>query len=369
MTKKQKSIFSIFSLLCLILFGFSFISPSAIISLADDGRTIVDSSFAKVNAYNNDGNLISLEKTSAYSGGTAYVIEWKDLKKFNVSYNSSSSVIPPEKHENENDKDSPCIYTLSISVEYLQGYIEDNEFDILGKITLENVLTKKLTGQDSYKDFDKEEYGLTLDLENGLTGTFNNKPTTIKGWGIYRFTVSINGADGISNFYYVKPSIPTTQPKIQYKVVSSSNSLHDSFDFSLSNEDEYKYIDPRCLVWYATGTISDGTKYVLQKKDLDEERFIEYTKFLYESDIERTGQTFHFNDNEIAGRWEVWCEYTPHTSSDNKQTITSDVIVKVDTLTRTNKSLIVWIIVGVCAVALVSTATIAFVRSKKDKVW
>ena len=141
--------------------------------------------------------------------------------------------------------------------------------------------------------------------------------------------------------------------------------MHDSFNFYLENADIYKYIDKSALVWYVKGEGEDGTKYALTSSEVGKGNFTDCTASIYES-IDRTGTTFYFNDNEISGKWQVWCEYQSHGTESPVQ---SNLIIEVETGLTIDGMVVVYIIIGAVILSILIVTIIAVVRKKKEKVW
>ena len=320
-----------------------------------------------VQAYNREDQLISLENPTEYSGGEAYTINWADIKEFSIYYNPDESNPPPIKYEQGKEElPENIVYTMSLSISYLQGYPDEGNFNVNDTITLENVYTITQKGENSYKNLVTNKYRLNIDTgERGIDET-TQQAVTVKEWGIYRFTIDINGAEITSDFFVINPDLLISeQPKINYTIVSSENSMHDSFNFYLENADLYKYIDKSALTWYVKGEGKDGTKYALTSSDVGKGNFTDCTNSIYES-IERNGTTFYFNDNEIAGKWQVWCEYESHGT---ERPIQSNLIIEVETGAIVDGMTIVWILVGAVILSIIVVLTIAIIRKNKEKVW
>lgn len=316
-----------------------------------------------VETYDRDGNEVKLTNTSSYDGGTnnAYRMNWADITRFTVYY-SPDIENPPQKQENAAGE---IVYNLSISIDYLQGYIDTSSFSNNNNvINLDDLFTMTKIGEDSYTSFITNKYNFFVDT--GESGQIAGQVKTIKEWGIYRFRLSINGDELTSDFYVVEPDYSISrQPEVGYKLASSINSMHDAFDFYLNNASDYKYIDKSRLKWYVKGIGKDETTYALVEEDLSKINFSECTNALYPT-YERTGTTFYFNDNEKAGKWDVWCEYQ---SVKDPLPVTSDFVVTVETGTNIDLSLIIILICVAVVVAITIVIIVAAVKSKKEKVW
>ncbi len=370
---RKNILITFFAFLLIILLSVSYIPFS---SFADENETAEQDQNSQteiqrdnliVQAYNRKDSLISLENPIDYSGGKAYTINWTDLKEFSIYYSPDESNPPPIKYE-EGKEELPenIIYTMNISISYLQGYTDEGNFNVSDTITLENVYTITQHGENSYKNLITNKYKLNIDTgERGIDKT-TQEVVTIKEWGIYRFTLDVNGSEVVSDFFVVQPDLLISeQPKINYSIVSSDNSMHDSFNFYLENADIYKYIDKSALVWYVKGEGKDGTKYALTSSEVGKGNFTDCTASIYES-IDRTGTTFYFNDNEISGKWQVWCEYQSHGTESPVQ---SNLIIEVETGLTIDGMVVVYIIIGAVILSILIVTIIAVVRKKKEKVW
>lgn len=364
---KQKIFISILILLIAITVCLNYVPK---FSFAEENNTtsVLSEESLVVEANDRDKQPIDLSQLStiSYSGGIAYPLEWSKLKEFVIYYIPDETTPPPISYEQGKEElPENIIYTLNISIDYLKGYVDDGIFNIGGKtIHLENVRTFTQKGENGYKNFLTNKF--TLNIDSGVSGMFQEQNVTISEWGIYRFTIDINGAKIVSDFYYVKPdTIIDEAPKINYQVVSSENSMHNAFICELTNANKYKYIDESSLVWYVKGEGQDGTKYALTADDLTKDSFIDCNASLYEY-IDRTGTSFYFNDNNIAGKWQIWCEYKSYGSQDIQQ---SDIIIKVETGSSIDGMVLVYILIGLAITSIIVVFTIAIIRTKKDKVW
>ncbi len=325
-------------------------------SLNDDAQELAESTLSgsfDIRVISRENQNIALENSASYSGGTAYRVDWSDAQEIVVSFAADAENPPTTDPENP-------VYTLSVSVNYLQGYISSNNFDVDDRISLENI-----DGAGSSDLTALSSFSYTLNLDEGITGTYAGNEVTISGWGIYQFVIDINGQEAYSNYYAIEPSFSiAAAPEIAYNVVSSDNSMHDSFQFYLENFDDYAYIDEACLVWYVRGEGDDGTTYALCSSDLALANFSECSTSLYDS-YERTGQTFLFNDNEISGKWEVWCEYR----FNNATYSVSSNVETVETGDSFDYFIIIYIVIALAVLALIVVIVTSVVKNKKEKVW
>lgn len=362
----------VFYILFIVLFASIFIFLSFGVSEKDFGKNANANNFSvgddvvstlgggiNVDIYSRDNEKIILENPIDYYDGSAYVQKWSDAEKFVISYIPDEENPPPFRPASDTTPDI-AIYTMNITVEFVPAYLDANDFYVEETVTLQNIETQV---SYDYTTFDSYE----LDIDNGISGLDNGVQKEIKEWGIYKFTIDINDAE-ISSFYYcIEPTMAIVNtPKIEYRTIPSDNSLHDSFEFYLENYEEYRYIDKSRLVWYVMGEGTDGIKYALVDDDLSREDFSECSEGLYSAlDYARTGLTFIFNDNEVSGDWTVWCEYTAHGESE----ASGSNRVAVSTGSAFDYMIVIYIVAGVAAFAILVVVTIAIIRSKKDKVW
>lgn len=310
-----------------------------------------------IRATSRNSENIALENPVSYSGGNAYRVKWSEIQSFSISFKPSVDV--GEENLPATDAENP-IYSLSISVNYLQGYISSNNFDIIDTITIENV-----DSTDSPDLAALSNFTFTFDVDDGVSGDFGGNTVTANGWGIYQFHVRINDREAFSDFYAVEPAYSiAAAPEIDYNVVSSDNSMHDSFEFYLVNFDDYQYIDTASLVWYVKGKSADGTIFALCSADLALDKFSECSAAIYTS-YDRTGQTFFFNDNEHSGEWQVWCEYRYN----NATYSTVSNIETVKTGSSFDYFMIVYIVIGLAVLAAIVVIVTSVIKNKKEKVW
>lgn len=296
--------------------------------------------------------LVGYENEGIYSNGTIYTYKWKNIDKLVISFKHDNSNPPPNNEQNQQ------VYSLSVSLEYLQGYTDS----VFNPTTIENAF-----GPYNNLTLSQLDKNIEFDVNIGITNipSGSTTPVTISGWGIYRFKININGAEKYSDYYFIEPDYEiANKPIIDKTVINSDNSLHDSFNFYITNSEDYKYIDTSTITWYVKGESDDGVLYALTKEDLENPNFINCTKSIYKN-ITRTGASFLFNDNEIAGEWEVWCEYRYHDSD----TIVKSESIKVKTGNDSDASYVIWIVIALSVVSIIVVIVVGIVRSKKEKVW
>lgn len=321
------------------------------------------STFADVNSLGGNFTIsvsnrsaeLSAEETMSYNGGTLKSYKWKNARRIILNYSPDSANLPP------NDSMGQQSYSMYVSLEYLKGYTNSN---FSNHVTKENVFEDEEKSNLSASELNQIFY---FDIDTGVS--IANSQTKAQGWGIYRFKITINGAEKYSDYVFISPEfVVDKQPSINYNVVHSTNSMHDSFEFFITNSNYFNYVDTNYIKWYVTGETTDGKKVVLTKQDLDNERFSDYDTFLYVN-IERTGTTFLFNDNEIEGKWKVWCEFTNREGENHSTILASANTVEVKTSKNVKVTWVIWLVLGASAVAVAGVVGYAIYRSKKEKVW
>ncbi len=358
-TKKINFILIALAMICLLCLGFSFnfnMKAQTSENCFDDENTQQELSVStlagnfNIRAISRDNENIALD-SEPYSGGTAYKVDWSELQSFSISFelDLDAGELPATDPENP-------VYTLSLSVNYLQGYISSGNFAVGDRISLENV-----DGTESPDLATLSEFTYTMDIDEGVS----DDNASASGWGIYQFVIDINGLEAYSDYYAVEPTYSiAAAPEIDYDVVSSDNSMHDSFQFYLVNFDDYEYIDPNCLTWYVKGTTEDGTTYALCTSDLALANFFDCTAALYDT-YDRTGQTFFFNDAEHTGEWQVWCEYRYNNSTYSRPSNTEIV----ETGSSFDYFMVVYIVIALGVLAVIIIIVTSVVKNKKEKVW
>lgn len=359
MSKKIVSKNFILTFFILIILVILALSSFNFISFADETnegtvQNQLGGSFSYV--VKNDNENLNFESFQDYSDGTLYIYKWRNADKIILTYTPDHDNPPPKNSMNEE------VYNITISLDYHQGYQDS----IFNPITFEKIFdspnNKNLTFSQLSKSF-------TFDITNGLIGIPNggNEEITIKGWGIYRFKIDINGQENYTDFIFIQPDSQIDQPlEIDYTTINSENSMHDSFNFFIKSS-AYEFIDVNGITWYVKGESLDGTKYALTQEDIkNNPEFSDCTKYLYENII-RTGSNFIFNDNEISGEWEVWCEYNFHDSNASSKESTNRI--KVETGSKINVNVIIYIIVALACLSVIVVVIICVMKNKKEKVW
>lgn len=352
---KQFSLNKKFLILLLLAVAIILIVPAAFLvgTMSSADTTSLGGTFT-ITAKNNNSVIIDKESSTTYNGGTIDIYKWNKARTLAIAYEHDDDNLPPIIINEYGDE----VYNINVSLQYLKGYLDSN-FE--NHVEIDNVFAEKKNVL--LEDIDQS---FSYNIDEGVR--LASSQTNINGWGIYRFKISINGAEKFSNYIFVEPDYEvTTAPSIKYDVVHSPNSMHDSFEFSISDpNNNYRYVDTNYLVWYVTGESTDGLKYVLTSQDLASERFENYDRYLYEN-ISRTGTKFLFNDNEVAGKWNVWCEFTNR--GESTSVLPSTTIAEVQTSQNVGVAWVAWVVIGGCVAAIGVVTLLAFLRSKKEKVW
>lgn len=356
---KNKILSNIFlSLICVLLivstfvlsFGANFVGADEIDTSNPVANTI------KVEAISRNGETLG--------ENTRYL--WKDLQGFKISFDYSKVNEPNTIPTTADGK-----YSISFSISYYAGYpgtTETTDF-----VTFENV--EVFDNIDNYNDLPS----YTFNVDDILTDIFNvnengkneEKKISTKGWGAYQFKINISkSASSISNIFYVEPDFirEGTILDISYEIASAESSLHNAYNFTVVGADTtFKYVNKDCFVWYVYGKDFSDNAYCLTKSDAEtKDEFIEYGNWIYaDNAFARTGDTFYFDDNGIAGNWNVYCVYEDtynnvEIKSAEKQVTTGELF---------EKPTIIWIIVACCAAALIVLTIVIVVSVKKEKVW
>ena len=366
--KFSSFVFAIFGVLaiCLSLF----LSVPTTVSAANDAAT--SNLPVSVSAVSSNGQPLNmpdaLDTTIDNVRSDLYPFNWSAVNKFKVSFNLKDI---PETLKNEDGK-----YHYSIRIEYVNEYTDAMEeenatFESNAKI---QSITDLVSSTENPSSIQPVEYTISsiknrINEQNSTFDADSDSTETVQkvcyGWGIYRFSIVFNvGTQNMpyySPFYSLEPSALQGDPTIKGDIASSKTGLIDAYNCYLTNEN-IDFIDVNTIKWYVQGVTNDGKKYTLTKEDLDDE----YTNAIHPT-VERTGTTFYFDSAKIAGKWEIYCIYTPHKAAPD-QAIKSNVI-NVSTGNRIPYSTILWWILAAVAVLILIVVIIIVVTKKKEKVW
>ena len=343
------------TVLVLILSAFLLVSPTGIANAQSveeyDFSESANQKFSvKVQATDRDGSVTN-GSSVFYNEMQGWRFDWQRIRYFRVTYSQGTTVPTPDDEGN---------YTYSISVQYLNAYISDNaDFDHA------SVQSKVLVADEVTKDLSTISYDFSVELTDPdtLTGP-NIDHNKWLGWGIYRFVIDISGTgESYSDYYGLEPTVITQAPTIDYEVTPSDNDLTNAYNFFLTGNENINYIDESTIKWYVRGEASDGTLYVLTEEDIG--LWEGYNTAMFDALESRTGKNFHF-DSKTGGKWEVFCELTPHNSTPNPMRSNQ---IEVTTGRNINPTSIVWFLVGGGVVLLGIIIFIIVYTKKKEKVW
>lgn len=345
MTKKYNLnkilLFSIFSLILILAgIGLNYFA----VAFADSANMLPSESIKVLSRENENTPLSPNATTMIPTGDTIYSYKWEESSKINISFT------------NENITNG----NVSLRIELLKGYI-NNELDYSSddRIYIENAPNGKVSGNTFTYNFD---------IDNGVVDSTGVVSTTIKGWGIYRFTIKIanSGQEFASALYNIAPKTDLIKPAFSVTTRGSTSSMHDDYICSITNQGDYKFADTTKLIWHAEGVSVEGKSYCLTYAD-KMATGANFDDYLYTS-VERTGLNFVFNAHKgekyINGNWNIYCEYKPNEFN----SLESD---KISIKNGVNFNLTAFII-SVVSVAVVVTAIFTlcqFAKAKKEKVW
>ena len=352
---------AILGFIALSVFGnFSYVSSAEGFNDYQSSGTLGNSATVKI--YNRKNNLINNLEEVSYQNSVAYKSSWKDSKSFAISYIQDPEHLPKG---NPTSEEGVLEYTLSIEIQYKQVYLNDT-WEGGEKVILTDVIRET---RNSLSEIEKIVFEFDIDSGYYKEGQETNK---IGQWGIYQFTVTVNNLDSTSAYYFIEPEsdFSTEKLEVTYDKIISPNSMHYSYDFSLKDSENYKYMNQNLFKWYVIGKAKDGTYYALLKEDLENPTFSLCTKYLYDSlsDWDRSGLDFYFNDNNIAGEWFVWVEYN-YSSSDGHFISAMSEPEKIITGSDINNMVIVYIIIAIAVVSIATTFGIVLYKKKREKVW
>lgn len=358
--KKVKSFSKVLiALLCTVflIIGLLLTSLPSISSKATSDLSIENT--IKVEAIARENENLSQD----HDGNTAIYL-WRQLQGFRISFDETALAegqTPPLAADGK--------YTMTLHVGYYAGLsssIPEDESDLNDDFILyENVAS---VSADNYTNLPS----ITFNVDNFLTDTFEllsegQVEISTQGWGIYRFTIDINGAQSTSNYFAVDPDHLTNDVSFDIAYEDAyTTSGHNAFNFYVIGADtDFKYVNKDCFVWYVYGQDFADNNYVLTENDATGE-FAGYQGLFQDNAIDRRGETFYFDDNGHAGNWNVYCVYQDDyngvniTSTQEQSVMTGDVI---------KPSTIVWVVVGVSIAVLAIVIVVIVISVRKEKVW
>lgn len=280
------------------------------------------------------GETTSSSNIITSSSGEIYSYNWKDVSKIKITLTDANIT-------NDN---------VSLKIECLKDYASTGlEYDSSDRSYIEEI-----TGSVQNKTFSYE-----YNIDNGESKTIESVSTSIKGWGIYRFSITVGKQTFTSSLYEIKPSTERVYPIFRVKTKSGSET-HKDLVCSIVNTSDFKFADTSKITWYVEGVDNDNKRYCLTPTD----RYSSTTEALYEvGEIERTGLNFTFNP-QIKGKWTIYCVYKPEGTSGYP----SDSIIIDDNQNFNTTTFFICL----SAVAVGSCGIIAlwqFIKTKKEKVW
>lgn len=270
------------------------------------------------------------------SEGKIYSYEWENVSKIRLSLT----------HANITNNN------VSLKIECLKDYATST-LEYVGNSN-RNYIEDITGGTIKNKAFSYE-----YNIDKGETKTFESVSKSIKGWGIYKFCVTVGDQTFTSSLYEIKPSTSSVYPIFTVKTKGNSDLEHNDFICSISNTGAFKYADTSRIKWYVEGVDGDDKHYRLTASEASSN-----TEYLYEDgEIDRTGLNFTFNP-QIKGKWTIYCVYKPYGTNG----IQSDTIIIDDNQNFNITTFYICIsavAVGLCGII----ALWQFIKTKKEKVW
>lgn len=300
---------------------------------------------------------ISAIETGDWSGNRYQGYSWNTIERVNLKMVGQLEVAPNTPY--------------SLNVEYIQRYREqtssfdaENADDVRPpKASVNNIYTGKINALSElpsmtyYFDCHKDD----INIDSPSSKLHKNYGD---GWGIYRFSLVIDRTTFTSEFVVVRPVTPTANPVIKTQAVSSQSGIESAYKFTLN--EEYKYADAYTIKWYVSGESVDGSKYVLTQDDLALDGVTAGTKVIYNGPIERYGNEFYLDLQNLAGKWDVHCEIYDITRTQVQKTSES---VQVTSGNKVKKSVLIWCLIAGGVVLLAIIIFIIVKSVKKEKVW
>ena len=363
----KKLIFIGLTFIILLALCFSFNGNCFSTSAESEATTAVTSSDISIKGTDRKtGEELKNVGSGSFNYGSTYLTyDWRNLSHFTLSYAIA---------------DTTETHNYVFYIEHLQATpTEQGKFEAGSGIAGENIGEKEIKKFENVSDVSSLTFDYYIDADNE-----NSHISKDYGWGIYRFSLKIDGGNAIQSlFYYVQPTNPDSdilgKLKVNYTSELSSTGWRKDFNFYIET-DGYQYVDPNLIRWYVRGTSSDGKRYALVGSDIGTKDFPEskFDSAVYPKDgLFRTGSTFTFNTNEIAADWEVYCcIYDTAPNADNidkltpiKSTNNDEDIIKVSS---GNTSLPLYVIIILACVGIIVLGAIIFIiikSVKKEKVW
>ncbi len=352
-------------LLACLLFAFlpmSLFKNSSADEKNNQSELALSDSIFSIDVIGRNGKLLFNSTTGSFNGEEAQIYKWEEAEKF-VFNIDTSSYTPPIKYDEERNP----YYDVSIIIDYVNGYAEKAIWDAEYRVHFETLddFSTTVRGTDSHLTL-SSKFKPEFNIDKGVSAVVGGETRSAKEWGIYKFTLSINGALNESNFIIIEPTkISFSTPKPNMKVTTSDSALRTAYLFTLENEEEYRYIDKSKLIWYAKGQTQDGKLYSYTSNYIENKEEFKGSIPLYSGNKEQTGLTFKFDDNGKYGKWDIWCEY----QADENATLLPSNHIQIETKMAINYIYIILICVGVALIAIGTTIGIGLHRKKKEKVY
>lgn len=326
----------------------------------------------QVTATNRIGGNYGSVASGTFDDITFKTYDWKNISHFNVGYIEGSTPITPADE-----------YNYSLSVQFLQiRPVEGKHFEA-GSGPEGSTINPKVIfeSEESVNDLSKiPTFAVYVDTNNNQQHEDLNY-----GWGVYRFTLTINNTPIPSEFYFVRPTAPIDlpTPQVEKQITPSTSGLQNDYNFYIKTDtpetQDYKYIDQNLIRWFVEGKSTNGTKYVYKQSDLEIPAFRDngFTKAIYSADgVEenRTGLNFHLNTLDVAGEWNVYCVIYDEAPNGDVNSLEGRLDTKSNPQSvisgrQYKASYIIYIIIA-AAVVLLGVIILIIVKSvKKEKVW
>lgn len=354
---------------------FAFLGGSTITSADSESVSAIlppVSNSVQVTAKYRTGGDYTNVGTGTFDGIAFETFNWKDISHFAVSYTDGSTTIAPAEE-----------YNYSLSVQFLQVRpVDGKHFEAGSGPEGSNINPKVIfSSKETVSSLSEiPTFDVYVDTNNNQQHEDLNY-----GWGVYRFTLTINNTSIPTKFFFVRPSSPTDlpTPQVGKQILPSTSGLQNDYNFFIKTDtpetQEYKYIDQNLIKWFVEGKTSNGTKYVYKQSDLSIPAFQDngFTQALYPLDgteENRTGLSFHLNTLDVAGEWNVYCVIYDEAPNGDVQTLEGRHDTKSNPETvisgrQYKASYIIYIIIA-GAVVLLAIIILIIVKSvKKEKVW
>lgn len=376
-TKILHSIFIIYLLLAVLCSAICFMPNQKIARADTEEKTsipLVENSLfsLKTTAVGRNEEILSpietksILDTNEHDTKVYYCFNWKDISylyfeidssvksQTDITVNSYSLVVSSKKTEDYSSIGYDENETTILSTELVQNNFAKQTFSYyIDKSSEKNEDTNRAYGND---------YGLyKFDLKYTMIENGEEETHTQSVGQVYIAIIPDNIDKVIENL----SEDDLKNLSLLYSV-SSSNRLMNAYNFYLSNEELFKYVNPNYIVWNVTGQDKDKNYYILsdEQKYLDE-KYNSY-KSIWDNQLPSTpyGTSFLFDSNDIEGYWTIHC-HIYNSKGEESLYLHADNISTV----KTKQSFKWWIIILVVGIILIiSTATtIIVLLLKKHK--